>query len=310
MKQYLGIDLGGTTIKYGLLDDMGKIKVTHKIKTPTSKIEIEKTFSEIIARYENEIVGVGISAPGIIDRDGLMITAGSILSLYGVNLKKDLEKTFSVPITITNDGNCATIAEHWLGNAKDSDNYLCVVLGTGVGAGIVLNGKLVEGFNGLAGELGWTLMDEYKSLRDIEEISANQKCAVVLGLLRKYNLENQKIHPKEFIDDPRIIFTRRREKEQLATTVLSEFFRDISTMLLNICVLLDPDKILIGGGISENREFFSEILTTFEDLTTKHRSVARIRNKISWSIVPTSLGNQAGLIGAVYQSKQILEDKK
>ncbi len=308
MTSYLGIDLGGTTIKYALVDELGQVSQLQKRETPKTTEEIKQVFSEIVFPYADSISGVGISAPGIIQKNGEMTTAGGILDLYGENLKTYLEEKFSLPVVITNDGNCAAVAERWVGNAINCDNYLCIVLGTGLGAGLILNGKLLPGFNGVAGEFGWSLMGDYKKFSDIEESSMNFRGAVVLGLLRKYNLMNQKEHTEEIIEDPRVIYQRRTEGEKAASEALQEFYEDLATMLLNLCVCIDPEKILIGGGISENDLFMKELKDSFNQLMAQHQSIKRIKDKIHWQIEPTKLGNQAGLIGAVYQLKEMLAD--
>ena len=139
---FLGIDIGGTFIKYGLVDEEGNITQKDKVPTPLEKDPFIETLVKIISQFSNESVeGIGISMPGVIREDGFLITAGAIRSIYQINLIDILHQYTDLPITVDNDGNSVAIAEKWLGNAQDLSNYICMVLGTGIGGGFVINDK-------------------------------------------------------------------------------------------------------------------------------------------------------------------------
>ena len=187
---FIGIDVGGTAIKYGVILRTGEIVKKGQMPTIHEKEKFLQSITALIESLQQDAVieGVGISAPGIIQKDGTMITAGSIKPLYGINLKLELEKRVKLPVLVENDANAAAIAEKWIGNAQEVANYLCLVLGTGVGGGIVINNQVYRGAHGMAGEFGWMVIDQLPEEGNIEESSINKKTAVVGGLIRLYNL--------------------------------------------------------------------------------------------------------------------------
>lgn len=306
---FIGIDIGGTTIKYGLVDDQGRVSTKNSVQTSHIKDDLIHQLVTIIDNYKDEeIDGVGISAPGIIQKNGLMTTAGSIHSLYGTNLKMVLEEKVNLPISIINDANAVAIAEKWIGNAKDFENYLCVVLGTGIGGGIVIDGKLFSGAHGMAGEFGWMLIDRLPK-EDIEKVSYNQRAAVVGGLCHQYNLKKhlENLEAEDVgVYDAFEIMNRAKNGEKVAQSVLEQFYTDLSVGLMNLMCNFDPEAILIGGGISENEEFSNQLKQRLEELLSKHESFHRLKNIIQIPIIPTKLQNDAGMIGAVYTLKQFL----
>ncbi|AYY10489.1 ROK family protein [Enterococcus sp. FDAARGOS_553] len=178
---YLGIDIGGTTIKYGFIDDKGQVYCKQSIKTIDNRHQFLVNLQTIIEESQRQepIEGIGISAPGIIDQHGTMITAGAIKSIYGVRLKQELQKITKVPIVIENDANAAAIAEQWIGHAQGIPNYICMVLGTGIGGGIIYQNELIKGAHGMAGEFGWMVIKEINESVDIEAMSLNQRAAVM-----------------------------------------------------------------------------------------------------------------------------------
>lgn len=186
---YLGIDIGGTTIKYGFIDDKGQVYCKQSIKTIDNRHQFLVNLQTIIEESQRQepIEGIGISAPGIIDQHGTMITAGAIKSIYGVRLKQELQKITKVPIVIENDANAAAIAEQWIGHAQGIPNYICMVLGTGIGGGIIYQNELIKGTHGMAGEFGWMVIKEINESVDIEAMSLNQRAAVIGGLCSRYN---------------------------------------------------------------------------------------------------------------------------
>lgn len=307
---YVGFDIGGTSIKYGLVAENGAITKKNSIGTKEDKEDIITDLVKIIKEYQISdagILGVGISAPGII-KDGLMVTAGSIKSLYGTDLKKELEAQTGLPVVIENDGNAATIAERWLGNAKGVDNYLCLVLGTGLGAGMVLNGDVYRGQHGMAGEVGWMVIDALPPEDNIEFVSLNWRGSVIMGLCRQYNEAMQAVDPAfEEVADARVIFSARDAGEEIATRVLRQYLVDLSVMLINLVAIFDPERILIGGGISANTAFMDELQMTFAEVLGRHESLAALDKGMIAKIMPAGLRNDAGMIGAVYQLRRQLE---
>ncbi|MFL2095617.1 ROK family protein [Marinilactibacillus psychrotolerans] len=308
---YIGIDIGGTNTKFGIINEQGLVLEKSMIPTKYDKLLFLESLTAIILKYKNSnsgIKGIGISAPGIIQKNGLLITAGAIKTLYGVNLKLEIESRTNLPTVIENDANAAAIAEKWVGNAKNFENYLCLVLGTGIGGGIILNNQVYRGGHGMAGEFGWMMIDTLPEQRNLESVSLNQRAAVVGGLCHQYALAMKKLDSGyvEILDAKEII-NKALENDVVASKVVSEFYRDLSVGVLNLIGCFDPEAILIGGGISENEKFMIDFIKSLKLLESRHASLNYIKEKIPVKIIPAKCKNDAGMIGAVYQIIQELK---
>lgn len=307
---YVGFDIGGTTVKYGILDEHGNILEKGSMRTEYEPDAFYLNLIKIIegAQTKYPIKGIGISAPGIVQKDGFMLTAGAIRPLYGENFKQKLERVTSLPVTVENDANAVAIAEKWIGNAIDLENYLCLVLGTGVGGGIVINGKVYRGSHGMAGEFGWMMIDKLPETGNLEEVSINKRTAIVGGLVRLYNEAQQEQTQEQVapVSDAREIFTLAENGDALATAITNQFFVDLSVGLVNLISCFDPDAILIGGGVSANEFFHKELQKNLEEVEKRHASINYLRGKTIAPVIPTKLKNDAGLIGAVYQVHQLV----
>ena len=307
---YIGIDVGGTSIKYALVNERGEVSERAFMPTSLEKKSFLFDLVKIIRDFQKKnknIKGVGISAPGVIQKDGKMTTAGAIKSLYGINLKDEIEQQITLPVFVENDANAAAIAENWIGNAQGIENYLCVVLGTGMGGGIVINGEVYRGRHGMAGEFGWMMIDRLPKKGDIEVVSLNQRAAVVGGLCYRYNQAMKKINPEfQKITDARVIL-EQEDSNEIAKKILQQFYQDLSMGIMNLISCFDPEVVLIGGGISENDHFFERLTQTLETMEKRHGSIAFLKEKGMASIEQTKLGNDAGLIGAVYQIHKLVK---
>ncbi|ERL65137.1 ROK family protein [Schleiferilactobacillus shenzhenensis] len=303
MKYYVGFDMGGTTIKYGVIDAAGKIVTKDAVPTEKEKKPLLVSMRKVITAYRKQydIAGVGVSIPGIVRRDGFMITAGAIKCLNGFPLADKLSTMTDLPVHVENDANAAAIAEHWLGNAQGVDDYICVVLGTGVGGGIVINGDVYRGAHGMAGEFGWTITHDFDLTKDLEDASLNWHAAVVSGLVHRYNESAKQVYPKDAeVTDAREIIQLARDNDPIAAPVLNQFMEDISIMVVNMFASFDPELILIGGGISANDVFMGMLMDKIREFLTRHKSLNYIKDKALGHVKSTGLHNDAGLIGAVY----------
>lgn len=301
---YVGIDIGGIQIKYGLVDETAQVFEKGAVDTPKEKEAFLTQVATIIQTYQDQhtdIEGVGISAPGVIQKDGMMTTAGAIRSLYGTNLKEEIEARTGLSAVIENDANAAAIAEKWVGNARDFDTYLCIVLGTGVGGGIVINGEVFRGARGMAGEFGWAIINELPEEGNVEFASLNLRSAVIGGLCRLYNEALKETQPEATPTwDAREIFQRYSENDPIAHKVVTRFYQDLAIGLMNLISQFDPEAILIGGGISANEQFIEGLQEAMNTLESRHESITFIK-QYGWApILPTKLKNDAGIIGAVY----------
>lgn len=303
----LSFDIGGTTIKYGVISTDGEIIEKSSVETRDNKDILLSSLYDVVDEVMKGylIEGIGICAPGIIDKNGLMVTAGAITSLFGENIKEIIEQKYQLPVTIDNDANAVAIAEKWLGNAQNFSNYVCLVLGTGVGGGIVINNQVYSGSHGMAGEFGWNIIANLPKEGSLGDASLNDRTAIVSGLCRIYNQQKQ-------LDDPSFtptinaldIFENEKAGDKIANKVLEQFFTDLSVGIINLISSFDPDAVLIGGGISSNSEFKERLRDRFEEIRSRHDNLNQIKTKINPPIIMAKLKNDAGMLGAAYQVKQ------
>ena len=310
---FIGIDIGGTNIKYGLVTAEGKVVSKGIMPTRHAKDDLLADLESLVKSYQSEtdtaIRGVGISAPGTIKEDGLMLTAGAIKPMYGVNLKEVLEARIKLPVQVINDGNAVAIAEHWLGNAVGIANYICVVLGTGMGGGIVINNQLYSGAHGMAGEFGYMITQNLPKdpAQDIEPYSLNFTSTVISGICTAYHtalVENG--DPKAEISlDAREIMALAASGDAIASGVMARFYENVAIGLLNLVSLFDPEVVIIGGGISANDDFLHELSQAYDKVQRRHESIAFLMDKTFANLKPAKLTNDAGMLGAVYQLQSV-----
>jgi predicted NBD/HSP70 family sugar kinase len=302
--QWIGIDIGGTTLKYGLVDQAGRVSQKRQVPTPKTHELLLEQLTQIIMDFQKlqVIQGVGISAPGVIQADGTMMTAGALSDSYGRNLISDLQINIDLPIYVENDANAATIAEQWLGNAQGKKNYLFLVLGTGVGGGIVINEQVFRGAHGMAGEFGWMMIDQLPQVGNLETASVNEKASVIGGICEKYTQATT-----QTITDARIVFEKAESGDQIAQRVLGDFYRNLSVTLLNLISCFDPEIVIIGGAISANQKFMKDLQVEIRKVAEKHEAIKAALKHFDVPLVAAKLQNDAGLIGAVYQVKSKIE---
>lgn len=307
---YIGIDVGGTLVKYGLVTEAGEVIEKHSHPTTKDREGFINDLATIINNYSDnpEIAGVGISMPGVIRKDGYLITAGSLKELDNFDFHTHLLEKINhrYDVVIENDANSVAFAERWIGNAQGIDNYLCLVLGTGVGGGIVINGNIYRGAHGMAGEFGWGIIDRLPLEGNIESSSVNFRSAVVLGLCNNYNyLKTQEDPSFEPINDAKVIF-ESEDTDPIAALAIQEFITSLSITIINLISNFDPEIVLIGGGISANQYFMNRLEIELTKLEKRHDSIAFLMGKTIAPIAPTRLQNDAGMIGAVYRMHQLV----
>lgn len=290
--KYLSFDVGGTNIKYSLIDSQGNILESGTTPTKDSKEEIFKIVKTQVDEYQKreiEIKGLAFSMPGVIDVErGYMITGGALFDLYDFAFKNELEKFIGLPVEIENDVNCVALAEKWLGNAKECKNFLCMTIGTGVGGAIFINGEMVRGSNFSAGEFGFMITDRRENY---EEASLSMSGSVRGGLIQTY--ARLKGVDWENLDGKKI-FELAKQGDEIAKKVIDDFYDSISYSVYNLSVALNPEKILIGGEITKREEFI-------ERIEKKVKEIKEQTCSLKFPIIDRcKFLNDSGKIGAVY----------
>jgi predicted NBD/HSP70 family sugar kinase len=302
MKKYIGIDIGGTTIKHGVLNESGQILIQGQTATKRDDgADIIEKVVEVVKGYQHDhdVSGVGISAPGAIRDDGYMITGGAILDFYDINLKEVLEAKIGLPVTLENDANCAALAELWQGSGRGMKHFLTVVVGTGIGGGIVVNGRLFKGANFNAGEFGYMLVEPIQ-YGDTRRASLSLTGAIGLGLVERYELRTQLTG-----HDGKAIFELADAGDVAAIGVVDGFYKALVTGLFNLATTFDPEVILIGGAISGNVAFMEQLNLRLRDLQAGHKDMGSVKLP---EIKACQFENDAGMIGAVYNIHQALHN--
>lgn len=292
-KEYLSIDVGGTNIKYGLLNAAGKIIEHGETTTPTEDLDIFlDVVYKIIEKYLGRIRGVAFSVPGKVDvSKGIVYLGGSLPFLDGICLKDVVNKKHpKLMVSVVNDGKAAAMAEMWLGNLKNIDNGAAIVLGTGVGGGIVVNNRLLQGTNFQAGELSFMLNDitatGFKGMvgMNCSAVEMIEDIATALSLANK--------------KDGRKAFELIKNGNVVAKSIFEEYCRKVALLILNVQTVVDLRRYVLGGGISAQPIVTREINRQYELYLSNNSLVDKTLKKPE--IVKAKFENEANLYGALY----------
>ncbi len=246
IKKCLCIDVGGTAIKYGIIDSSLNLTDKGEVATPYDGVEAYlDTLELIFRRTEGQVQGIAMSVPGVIDSEnGICISGGNLRFIENFNLAEEVEKRCKVPVSIMNDAKSAAMAEARWGALSDCKDGIVIVLGTGIGGALIKDGKVHFGKNFAAGEFSFiTLSDNMDSSDDTWAGRAGNPRLRTL------------VANAKGIEDPEEItgydvFRWAEEGDPLVLMSLEQFTRGIAHMIINLQVIYDPDRFVIGGGIS------------------------------------------------------------
>ena len=305
MKYGFGVDLGGTTVKIAFFDKTGTMLDKWEIPTVTADngAQILPDIAASVLKYldnkkisKEEILGIGIGVPGPVDDDGNVNRCTNLG--WGVfNIHQALGELTGLAIKAGNDANVAALGEAWKGGAVGCDNMVLATFGTGVGGGIVVNGKPINGVHGAAGEIGHLTLerDETEMCTCGKYGCAEQYCSAT-GIVRlakkRLALDEQPsilrtIEPLTCKD----VFDAGNQKDALALEVLEKVYAYMGQFLASVCCVTDPDVVVLGGGVSKAGQPLLEGAKRYFDKYIFHAS-ASIRFALAM------LGNDAGAYGA------------
>jgi len=289
--KYLVLDIGGSAIKYALMTE--ELEFIEKGKKPTPRDNIEnfiEVVGEIYDEYKDDIEGMAISMPGVLDSEkGYTYTGGSLTYNNGKEIVKILQERCPTKITIENDGKCAALAEVWKGSLKDYDDGIVIVLGTGVGGGIVRDKKIYKGKNFFAGEFSFisTNVNDTEGVKNWWGfISGSQE---LIG-----NAAKVKNIPVEELDGY-TVFEYANNKDEEILKVLDDFTYKLVVQIFNLQCILDPEVLAIGGGIS-SQDILIEYIQ--KNVDKYHKSLKLDVPKPN--VVRCEFRNDSNLIGALY----------
>lgn len=311
-KYYIGIDVGGTNLKAGLVDETGALCATAKTPLSWSCAEdFVKALAELcISAAEKakigkeEICAVGMGVPGEVDREQGKILYTCNIPLRNVPIAALFHNYLDAPIYLDNDANCAALGEYYAGAGRGCKNLIVVTLGTGVGAGILLGGKLLRGVNGDAGEVGHTVI-----VPDGHPCPCGRKgCWEQYSsapALKRLTVEAMEKHPESALwahcqgDTGKIggrsAFQVAREcGDAAAVSVCEQYVSYLALGITNLVNIFQPEMVCIGGGVSNEED--SALLFPLQRLVEQER-YGRDRRPAP-RIVKAQLGNDAGIVGA------------
>ena len=304
MKQYFGIDIGGTAVKLGIVDETGKVLCKGEqsvnfdgYQTPVLDTvrKAAKEFLTAQAIPVENLSGIGVSATGQIDsRKGIVAgTCGNFPNYIGSPIKAALEQDFGLPVTVANDANCMTLGEVWVGGAQGYTDVIGVTLGTGVGGGILTGGRLLEGARGLGGELG-----HYRT-HALDGVPCTcgatgcwERYAATTALVRAAQEKNPAW------TDGRAIFAAAEAGKPEVLALLDAWTNEIAQGLAGMVHIFNPQLILIGGGVSAQQKLL------IEPIAAKVRASVMPAFAEGLEIRAAQLHNDAGMVGAVYYFRQ------
>lgn len=304
MKYCFGVDIGGTTVKLGLFTTDGEIVDKWEIKTRTenqgeavlpdiAEALKEKLEEKKIDRDEVEGIGVGVPAP--VNTEGVVQNTANLGWGYK-EVKREMEELSGMRAEIGNDANVAALGEMWLGAGKGRKNIVMVTLGTGVGGGIIIDGKPLVGAHGAGGEIGHLCVNyEETDHCGCGNTGCLEQYASATGITRLANIRLAKDDAKSVLREQEVsaktVFDAVKAGDAVAKEIAEEFGKYLGHAMANLAAVVDPSAIVIGGGVSKA----GEVLIEYVEKNFKER--AFFANKDTEFVLAT-LGNDAGICGA------------
>ncbi|MGN0976206.1 MAG: ROK family protein [Gemmiger sp.] len=297
-KRYLGIDIGGTAVKLGLVDGEGRVlaRLERSVSFDGYQTPILTTVLAVAQAFLAETAalgapcGVGVSATGQIDsKHGTVAgTCGNLPGWVGTPLKEELEHTLRLPVTVANDANCMCLGEAWVGGAQGYTDVIGITIGTGVGGGILTGGHLLEGARGLGGEMG--------HMRTHALDGKPCTCGAA-GCWERYAATTALVRAAQDLDpaygNGRRIFAAAQEGDEAVQNLLTCWIDEIAQGLCGLVHIFNPQLILVGGGVSAQQKLL------IEPLAAKVRAGVMPAFAQGLEVRAAALQNDAGLVGAV-----------
>lgn len=308
-KAILGIDIGGTKIACGVVSNGKALTKIYTEKTPPGK-KILSVVEKHYKLFSNHflIAGIGISTAGMVSDEGKIVgSSGNISNWEGTEVSKTLSKKLRLPVIVENDANAAAFAEYHIGGAKGANPLLMVTLGTGVGGGIVVNGKLVRGAHYAGGEIGHIQLSYFKerycTCGKYDCFEAYASGNGLLALIKNYfSTSAPNISTRELFRLSKSKLKNEKNKKLLAIRAVEDWHFYVALGLANLIHVFDPKHVVLSGGLSE--EINLNILNDF----INNLLLPALRKEIKGGLIQKSiLSNDAGLLGASLLANQYVD---
>jgi glucokinase len=305
MQYGFGVDLGGTTVKLAFFDREGNL--LHKWEIPTVTAESGKRILPDIAEAINgfitekqitkeQIIGVGIGVPGPVNDKGIVNRCVN-LGWGVVDIPKTLSELIDLPVKAENDANVAALGEAWKGGGNGCQNMVMATLGTGVGGGILINGKLISGAHGAGGEIGNIILNPKETEASGGERSGyvEQYCSAtgIVRVAKDYLQETDADSTLRTLDNMtcKDVFDAGKAGDAVALEILERVYNYMGLFLASLCCVVDPEMVVLGGGVSKAGQVLLDGAKRYFD-----RYVFHACRQTRFALA--SLGNDAGAYGA------------
>lgn len=310
---FIGVDIGGTAVKLGIVDEKGSIlhSTSYEVsfdnyKTPIMDTVI-RSMCHFLATFHisiNDVHCIGVSATGQIDTKHGIVIGGNIASWVNVNVKEQLEKEFNIHTSVINDANAMIIGESWIGAAAGRKNVVGITVGTGVGGGILVDGNILLGDRGIAGELGHIVMMKDGVPCACGNTGCYERYAATTALIQMVKDTYAKSGITEKMEDinGKLIFDYADKGNEIILSILDQWIDNIAIGLVSLVHIFNPEIIVVGGGVCQQKDQF------MKPLRRKVLEKVMPRFKEQLGIQPAVLKNNAGLVGAVYYAMNHMEE--
>lgn len=312
MKYYIGIDLGGTNIKAGVVDEefkiIGKASVKTNCPRPAEEICADMARVSEMACSDagisvNDVEWIGVGTPGIADNKNGVIVYANNLDFHDVPVREYIQKSINKPVYVANDANAAAYGEYLAGAAKGAKNAVCITLGTGVGAGIIVEGKILTGSNFAGAELGHTVIDPAGPKCTCGRKGCFEVFSSATGLIRMTKeaaeADSSSVLNDYFKEDghysARHAFNAMRAGDKSGKEVVDKYCRYLALGIANAINIFQPDILCIGGGVCNEGD---PLLVPVKELVAQEIYSKMLAKNTK--IVVAMLGNDAGIIGAAF----------
>lgn len=278
----LVFDIGGQGVKHAIWQD-AELLEKGSFSTPADWETLQVKMKAVLdqAQTQFQITGVAISSPGSVDSQaGVVNGISAVPYLHGFKIVEAWTELFGLPVSIENDANAAALAELGYGVAKDYQNVAFMIIGSGIGGAIAMNGQLVKGRHLFAGELGYMLLNKADTL------------SYLASSLAQINRHNEQ-HPEQIIANGLELFTQAENEEPAALAMVNEIYDALAQGIYNLSLTIDPELIAIGGGISVRPELTTELSKRVTQLLEFHGA-----GDVKPNIQVCHFFNDANLIGA------------
>ncbi|MDY4696351.1 ROK family protein [Selenomonas montiformis] len=289
---YLAFDVGGSSVKYAVIDEKGTFAERGSFVTPKDKETFFANLADVKTRMADfcELAGIGFSMPGAVDDESGVIGGSSALPyIHDFPIRQQLEQRLGLPAAMENDANCAALGEVWTGAGRDYQDVAFFVIGSGVGGALVHRKEIIHGAHLHGGEFG------YMYIRELRNILSEGGCP---GGLKRRMAKARSVSPDEF--DGRRVYELRDAGDETAARIIDDMYEFLARAIYDIQYIFDPEAFLLGGAISSRSDLIPGIESHL-DRIMKEAAVARIRPKI----LPCLHGNDANLLGAVCHFRSV-----